>query len=596
MSEKAFSKFGNVAIYVYWSRNKTLEANTISYVEELIKANEHVLFVSNSQLDLKDASKLTNMGVTFLQRENTGYDFWGWKDGINQFEDKIKKAKNLILCNSSCFLAFNSLDTLLLSMDDEADLWGVSCFEDQNTPFHLQSYFLLFKRTILQDWDSFISFWDKLPKMSEWKEAVELGELKLTKFYLDRGFRCKAIATPAELPSDDVNPSFYYPINLFHAGSPFLKKKIFSEDYRIFLLTSYGDAPREAMHYVREKGGLYHEILSELITSSTPSQLIQALQLNYVIGANESYGRGRFSTKAAVICFVFYEDMVEYLSNIILRFHQIADVYIVSTKNELLDLYRAKLAKNIPTAQYRLQHNRGRNEAAYFITCKDVWQKHDYVCALHDKKTAHARPALQGIDFMRHCEQNLCPSTSSILEIIELFEKNPLLGLLVPPLPFFGNFISSAYNPIGQNINSIKLLNKRFFAGKLFPSNQIDVFSAPLGGMFWARTAALLPLYSSSLSFEDFPQEPISTYDGTILHALERCYPMVAKTAGFYTARLLNFALVPLIYNNLLYFCVRLPLRVRVFFSFKNKIKYQLSRFPFVYNFVRIISKKFLQL
>lgn len=595
MSEKAFSKFGNVAIYVYWSRNKTLEANTISYVEELIKANEHVLFVSNSQIDLRDASKLTNMGVTFLQRENSGFDFWGWKDGINQFKDKIKKAKNLILCNSSCFLAFNSLDALLLRMDDEADLWGVSCFEDRNTPFHLQSYFLLFKRTILQDWDDFISFWNKLPKMSKWKEAVELGELRLTKFYLDRGFRCKSISVPAALPSDDVNPSFYYPIKLFQAGSPFLKKKIFSEDYRLFLLPSYGDAPRAAMHYVREKGGRYNEILSELITRSTPSQLIQSLQLNYIVGANQSCERGSPSSNAALICFVYYEDMVEYISNILFRFHQITDVYIVSTKRSLLDLYRGRLTKILPAAHYRLQQNRGRNEAAYFLTCKDVWQKYDYVCALHDKKTAHARPSLQGIDFMKHCEQNLCPSTSTIIEIIELFEKNPLLGLLVPPLPFFGSFISSAYNPIGLNMSSIKLLNEKFFNGKLFSSNQIDVFAAPFGGMFWARTAALDTLCSSTLSYEDFPQEPIGKSDGTILHALERCYPMIARSSGFYTARVLNISLVPLIYNNLLYFCVKLPLKERLFFSFKNKTKQKLARSPFLYSLVRALFKKIME-
>ena len=90
MPEEEFSKLGNVAIYVYWSRNKTIEANTTSYVKELIKVNELVLFVSNSQLDSKDVLKLTDMGVVFLQRKNTGFDFWGWKEGISKLEDVIK--------------------------------------------------------------------------------------------------------------------------------------------------------------------------------------------------------------------------------------------------------------------------------------------------------------------------------------------------------------------------------------------------------------------------------------------------------------------------------------------------------------------------
>lgn len=592
MPEEEFSKLGNVAIYVYWSRNKTIEANTTSYVKELIKVNELVLFVSNSQLDSKDVLKLTDMGVVFLQRKNTGFDFWGWKEGISKLEDVIKQAENLILCNSSCFLAFHSLDSLLKRMDNGADLWGVSSFEDGNTQFHLQSYFLVFKKKILKDWDTFISFWDNLPQMPRWQDAVEFGELRLTKFFLDKGFRCKAIASPMSLPSRDINPSFYYPVHLFEAGSPLLKKKIFYEDYRLYLFTSYGEAPRAAMNYVRENVGLYAEILSELLSTCSPTQLIQTLQLNFVVGNGLSKERIPFQSKVAVISFVFYEDMAEYISNIILRFNGIADVYIVSPKRELLKLYKNQLEKRLPFAHYRLQQNRGRNEAAFFLTCKDVWQTYDYVCALHDKKTLHARPAIQGIDFMRHCEQNLCSSSSSIYEVIELFEKNPLLGLLVPPLPFFGNFITSAFNPMGRNLNSIKLLNKKVFAGKLFPNNNIDVFSAPFGGMFWARTKALRPLTDSTLSFEDFPKEPIQQSDGTILHALERCYPLVTRSVGFYTARIINISLVPLIYNNLIYYFLILPQKTRVWITIKNKIKQKLSNYPFIYTFTKTILRK----
>ena len=587
MPKKAFSKTGNIAIFVYWSRSKALETNSISYVRELVNVSELVLFVSNSQLGSKDVSKLMEIGATFLQRDNFGFDFWGWKEGIRLLEDKIKKAKTLILCNSSCFLAFDSLGPLLSSMDNEADLWGVSSFENISTPFHIQSYFLLFKKTILQDWKSFITFWDKLPQMPGWEEAVKLGEIKLTQFYLDRGFKCKAIASPNSLPSEDVNPSFYYPTYLLEKGSPLLKKKIFFESYQLYFFTSYGDTPRKSMSYIREKGGRYNEILSELIKTSTPSQLIQTLHLNYIVGTRQAKEQTFPQTRVALICFVYYEDMVEYFSNILTRFNHIADVYIISSKNEVLELYKNKLDNKLVEIEYRLQQNRGRNEAAYFITCQDVWKKYKYICALHDKKTSHAKPALQGIDFMRHCEQNLCPSESSILEIVEFFDKNPLLGLLVPPLPFFGTFISSVYHPLGRNKKSLRLLNEKLFAGKLFSPGKLDVFSAPFGGMFWARTEAFTSLSHLPLSFKDFPKEPLSSSDGTLLHAVERCYPMVAKSAGFYTARVINVSFLPVLYDNLIYFCVHLPDKERFLFAIKNILKQRLSSSPFLYNAIR---------
>ncbi len=53
----------------------------------------------------------------------------------------------------------------------------------------------------------------------------------------------------------------------------------------------------------------------------------------------------------------------------------------------------------------------------------------------------------------------------------------------------------------------------------------------PIGTMFWARPAALEPLWALELRTEDFPFEP-APYDGTVLHAIERLLPSVCVAAG----------------------------------------------------------------
>ena len=50
--------------------------------------------------------------------------------------------------------------------------------------------------------------------------------------------------------------------------------------------------------------------------------------------------------------------------------------------------------------------------------------------------------------------------------------------------------------------------------------------------MFWARRAALEPLWDAGFKTEEFPQEPVP-YDGTILHAVERILPSCVEAAGY---------------------------------------------------------------
>ncbi|MBQ5728560.1 MAG: hypothetical protein IIV56_06545, partial [Mailhella sp.] len=59
---------------------------------------------------------------------------------------------------------------------------------------------------------------------------------------------------------------------------------------------------------------------------------------------------------------------------------------------------------------------------------------------------------------------------------------------------------------------------------------------APWGAMFWLRGKAMAPFYRYNWTIEDFPEEPIREPDGTILHALERMYPMISQEAGYFSA------------------------------------------------------------
>ena len=54
----------------------------------------------------------------------------------------------------------------------------------------------------------------------------------------------------------------------------------------------------------------------------------------------------------------------------------------------------------------------------------------------------------------------------------------------------------------------------------------------PAGSMFWARSAALEPLFDLGLSFDDFPPEQ-GQIDGTPAHGIERLFGEIAIAQGY---------------------------------------------------------------
>jgi lipopolysaccharide biosynthesis protein len=51
--------------------------------------------------------------------------------------------------------------------------------------------------------------------------------------------------------------------------------------------------------------------------------------------------------------------------------------------------------------------------------------------------------------------------------------------------------------------------------------------SFPIGSMFWARPSSIKQLFELGLTWEDYPEEPLP-YDGSMLHAIERLFGIVA--------------------------------------------------------------------
>ncbi len=173
--------------------------------------------------------------------------------------------------------------------------------------------------------------------------------------------------------------------------------------------------------------------------------------------------------------------------------------------------------------------NRGRNFAPLLVTFGERLGEYDVVLHLHTKKSLYS--GREQMEWRTHLTRALCATPAMLGAAVSLFEQQPDVGLLFPSpypgLPVWAN------HWLANQPRAYELLG-RMGASDSVPHGYLQY---PVGGMFWARPAALQPLLGAGLTINDFEVEAGQT-DTTLAHAAERAVAVSCALAGL---RLVEF-------------------------------------------------------
>jgi len=168
--------------------------------------------------------------------------------------------------------------------------------------------------------------------------------------------------------------------------------------------------------------------------------------------------------------------------------------------------------------EIRVVPNRGRDIGPFLTEFGElIRSRYDVIGHIHTKKTIHNES--MGQPWYRFILENLvggkAPMADTILSAMQRDEK---IGLVFPDDPYVMSWTKN--RPYAQDI-----------ASRLGIHQLPDHFSFPVGTMFWARVSCLEGMFGLGLQWGDYPEEPLAN-DGTVLHALERLFPVVVQHAG----------------------------------------------------------------
>ena len=282
--ERSLEGAKRVAIFLHYDRRGRVHDYVVHYLEALRRVGYEILFVSNAKrLSEQDWQRVAPLAALMLRRRNRGHDFGAFRDAVASLGD-VGRFERLIIANDSVYGPLQDLAPLLERCDaGDATVWGIT--DSWALSYHLQSYFLLFKREALIN-PAFLAFWRGVRLVPSRGWVIRKYEIGLTQAMLKGGLRCSALfpyrAAAAAL-SDAVT----------HQG--LLERKDISDHHRryadrIFAAVERGDALNQTHYfwdYLVARAGC--PFIKRDLLLRNPVQVPYVIQWDSVIRRSSAY-------------------------------------------------------------------------------------------------------------------------------------------------------------------------------------------------------------------------------------------------------------------------------------------------------------------
>ncbi|WP_024782361.1 rhamnan synthesis F family protein [Streptococcus mutans] len=505
-------------LYVHFNKYNRVSSHVYYQLTQMRPLFSRVVFITNSHLSQENQDKLRSQKLMddFLQRENIGFDFAAWRDGMNHIGfDNLDSYDIVTVMNDTCFGPLWDVKEHYLSYEkqDEIDFWGLTNNRaTKQFKEHIQSYFITFKKAVIQS-EAFHNFWENIQNHADIQRVIDDYETQVTTTLLDAGFQYDVVFdTTKEDASHMLHAdfSYYNPTAILNHRVPFIKVKAIDNNQHItpYLLN---DIQKNSTYPI------------DLIVSHMSE--INYPDFSYLLGHKYVKKRERVdlkNQKAAVHLHVFYVDLLEEFLTAFKQFHFSYDLFITTDSDDKKAEIEEVLSANSQEAQIFVTGNIGR-DVLPMLKLKNYLSAYDFVGHFHTKKSREA-DFWAGQSWREELIDMLVKPADNILAQLQ---QNPKIGLVIADMPTFFRYnkIVDAWNEhlIAPEMNT---LWQKMGMTKKIDFNAFHTFVMSYGTFVWFKYDALKPLFDLNLTDDDVPEEPLP--QNSILHAIERLLIYIA--------------------------------------------------------------------
>lgn len=549
-----------LVIYVVYDRRGGVEEFVQYALQGMRDDAAHILAVVNGKLDDAGRALLETVADDILVRPNRGFDIWAHKEGLQHVGDRIAEFDELLLTNDTWFGPVRPYGPVFDRMNRApVHFWGMTDHEydplnrftgEGELPYHLQSFWIAVRREMFlsQEWRD---YWRDLPEMPDYYDAVLKHETQFTKHFTDRGFVSGVAFAAADYPTE--HPALFNADLLLADGCPLVKRRPFFH-YPPFL-DRHAVIGRRTINAIEEFGYPMELLWRNLARNVQPKVLnTDAGMLEVLSDVDVAYDRTR-PIRLAVIAHCADPRTADHLLQRLVRIPVPFRLYVTTTSSASAGSIEETLGDcELPMADSTevrvVPHKAGRDMSAFFIGCRDILLSgdHDLVVKIHTR-APRKRGANAARYFRRYQLENLISSPGQFANLLALFQKEPGLGAVFPPMMHIGYAVAG--RGWGKYRDPAQEICERL--GIRVPLDGTTPL-APMGGMWIGRPESLRLLLADELSYGDYAIPLGGRKAGADLARVqERLVPLALGESGYHCRTVMNQEHAGISYANLAY-------------------------------------------
>lgn len=521
------------AVVAHYDSCNQLDDNFLLLVQSLKTICSSVVVVTTSTI--LNSSKLTSLDITLIIRPNIGYDFYSYRAGI-EYLQSTGIVDNLLLINSSIYLESQSrlismLRHIRTNLSVEMpEIWGLTKSR-QYFP-HLQSFFIIANARVTHSkwWQT---WWESVQPKDTKHEIIIDYEIGLSITAVQNNVLLKEVVSPSIIshslacmrmiryallsPSikgvqrlrllrstQNYNPSHFLASEISNIAGIVKKELVKSNPYKL-------------NYYLPSS---LQEFVKNTISQEKHCGYLTSLALpSYKLACFKS--PSRTNVQYAVCLHLFYGDLIEELYELLGHICVPFDLFVTTPFESLTPAIIDRFESIAASVTVSVSENRGRDVGPFISLYRTgMLDSYKAVLKLHGKKSKYSS---NGAHWRSQLFGQLCSSKRQVEQILDLF-KDQTIGMVGPSKYYLCN---DKY--WGANQDTVRELARAVNVESVSGNFELGFFA---GTMFWFNPKAFVKLHSIPDDLLHFEQEN-GKQDGTLAHAFERFFTILAKQEGF---------------------------------------------------------------